>query len=119
MFYLLSPDRLVAERRPLVDQSGKDALSKQRYRAEYRLLTVSEETGEGEIIMGSIAEFVNAMATLDILRSWNARENERNFRREEEFVPFRLPPLPSQEQSIPLRVEEETSEVAIVNSVSH
>ena len=83
------------------------------------MLTFSEETGEGEIIMGSIAEFVSAMATLGILRSWTARENERNFRREEEFVPFRLPPLPSQEQSIPLPEEENTSEVPLASGASH
>jgi hypothetical protein len=84
-----------------------------------RLLTFSEETGEGENIMGSIAEFVIAMATLGILRSWNAREDERNFRREEEFVPFRLPPLSRQDQSIQLPEEEITSEVALASCVSH
>ena len=69
--------------------------------------------------MGSIAEFVNAMATLDIFRSWNAREDERNFRREEEFVPFRLPPLSRQDLSSPLLTDENTPEVALSSSASH
>ncbi len=69
--------------------------------------------------MGSVAEFVYAMAALGILRAWNAREDEKNSRREEEFVPFRLPPLSRQDQSIQLPEEEITSEVALASCVSH
>jgi hypothetical protein len=69
--------------------------------------------------MGSVAEFVYAMAALGILRSWNAREDERNYRREEEFVPFRLPPLTRQEQSFQLAVEADKPEVAYTASTSH
>jgi hypothetical protein len=75
-----------------------------------------EESGEGEFIMGSIAEFVAAMAAFGILSLWNTREDERNYRREEEFVPFRLPPLPQQEQSIPLAAEEAIPEVTMATS---
>jgi hypothetical protein len=66
--------------------------------------------------MGSVAELVYAMAALGILRAWNAREEERKSRQEEEFVPFRLPPLPKQEQSIPLPMEESAPEVALAAS---
>jgi hypothetical protein len=69
--------------------------------------------------MGSVAEFVYAMAALGILRAWNAREDERKSRQEEEFVPFRLPPLPQQEQAIPLPMEEATPEVALAASAPH
>ena len=69
--------------------------------------------------MGSVAEFVYAMAALGILRAWNAREDERKSRQEEEFVPFRLPPLPQQEQAISLPIEEATPEVALAASASH
>lgn len=69
--------------------------------------------------MGGVSEFVYAMAALGILRAWNAREEERNSKREEEFVPFRLPPLPRQEQSIPLPLEEGTSEVTLASSAPY
>ena len=69
--------------------------------------------------MGSVSEFVYAMAALGILRAWNAREEERKFRQEEEFVPFRLPPLSKQEQSIPQPMEEAMPNVAIAASASH
>ena len=103
MFCLLSPYKLVAERRSPSES----------------LLKLSEETQEGEFIMGSVAEFVYAMAALGILRAWNAREEERNSRQEEEFVPFRLPPLPRQEQAIHLCNEEAMPEVALAASASH
>ena len=69
--------------------------------------------------MGSVSEFVYAMAALGILRAWNAREEERKSKQEEEFVPFRLPPLPQQEQAIPLPREESTTDVALTVSGSH
>ena len=68
--------------------------------------------------MGSVAEFVSAMAALGILRAWNAREDERNARREEEFVPFHLPPLSRQDQSLPLSIEENSPEVALTSCAS-
>jgi hypothetical protein len=77
-----------------------------------------EETEEGENIMGSVSEFVSAMAVLGILIAWNAREDERNSRKEEEFVPFRLPPLHQQEQSTPLPMEEAMPEVTMSASAS-
>ena len=69
--------------------------------------------------MGSVSELVLAMAALGILRAWNAREDERKSREEEEFVPFRLPPLVRQEQSIPQPLEEVIPDVAIAASVAH
>ncbi len=69
--------------------------------------------------MGSVAEFVYAMAALGILRAWNAREDERNARREEEFVPFHLPPLSRQDQSIPLHMEQDAPEVSMAASACH
>jgi len=69
--------------------------------------------------MGSVSELVLAMAALGILRGWNAREEERKSRQEEEFVPFRLPPLPKQEQSIPQSMEEAMPNVAMAASASH
>ena len=69
--------------------------------------------------MGSVSELVLAMAALGILRGWNAREEERKSRQEEEFVPFRLPPLPQQEQSMPQLLEEVLPDVAMAASASH
>jgi hypothetical protein len=69
--------------------------------------------------MGSVSELVYAMAALGILRAWNAREEERKSRQEEEFVPFRLPPLPQQEQAISLPMEESAPEVALAASAPH
>ncbi len=69
--------------------------------------------------MGSVSEFVYAMAALGILRAWNAREDERKCRQEEEFVPFRLPPLPQQAQEISLPMEETTPVVALAASSPH
>ncbi len=69
--------------------------------------------------MGSVSEFVSAMAVLGILRAWNAREEERNSRQEEEFVPFRLPPLTRQEQSSPQPLEEVMPDVAMAASATH
>ena len=69
--------------------------------------------------MGSVSEFVYAMAALGILRTWNAREEERKSRLEEEFVPFRLPPIAKQVQSIPLPEEEVMPDVAMAASATH
>jgi len=69
--------------------------------------------------MGSVSELVLAMAALGILRGWNAREEERKSRQEEEFVPFRLPPLVRQEQSIPQPLEVVMPDVAMAASVAH
>ena len=71
MFCLLSPDRLVAERR----SRGRTKLQVTLFLSN--AIDNSEETEEGEIIMGSVSEFVYAMAALGILRAWNAREDER------------------------------------------
>jgi hypothetical protein len=43
--------------------------------------------------MGSISDLVTALSLLGITRAWNAQEDDRRFRQEEAFVPFRLPPL--------------------------
>ena len=107
MFCRFSPDRLVAERRSAVEQKRIFFLN--------NTLDNSEKSKQGENIMGSVAEFVYAMAALGIFRAWNAREDERNARREEEFVPFHLPPLSWQDQSLPLPVEENTTEVALAS----
>jgi hypothetical protein len=69
--------------------------------------------------MGSVAELVSAMAALGILRAWNAREEERRFRQEEEFVPFRLPPMARQEQSMPQPLAEDMPDVAIAASATY
>ena len=69
--------------------------------------------------MGSVSELVYAMAALGILRAWNAREEERKSKQEEEFVPFRLPPLPQQEQAIPLPTEDPRPEGALTASTPH
>jgi hypothetical protein len=103
MFCLLCPDRLAAERRSPPE----------------RLVKLSEETEEGEYIMGSVSELVLAMAALGILRAWNAREAERKSRQEEEFVPFRLPPLARQEQSSPQPLEEVMPDVAMAASATY
>ncbi len=69
--------------------------------------------------MGSVSELVLAMAALGILRGWNAREEERKSRQEEEFVPFRLPPIAKQVQSISLPEEEVMPDVAMAASATH
>ena len=69
--------------------------------------------------MGSVSEFVYAMAAPGILRAWNAREDERKSRQEEEFVPFRLPPLAQQAQEISLPMEETKPVVALATSSPH
>ena len=69
--------------------------------------------------MGSVSEFVYAMAALGILRAWNAGEEERKSRQEEEFVPFRLPPLARQAQSMPEHLEEVMPDVAMATSAIH
>ena len=69
--------------------------------------------------MGSVSELVLAMAALGILRAWNAREEESKSRQEEEFVPFRLPPLSQPEQSILLPLEEAMPDVAMAASATH
>jgi hypothetical protein len=112
MFCFISPDRLAAERRSPVEQNCKYTLSES-------LLKLSEETKEGESIMGSVSELVSAMAALGILRAWNAREEEKICKQEEEFVPFRFPPLPQQEQVNPLPIEEAMPEVAMATSAPH
>jgi len=43
--------------------------------------------------MGSVPDLVAALAFLGILRTWDAREEDRKSRQEEVFVPFNLPPL--------------------------
>lgn len=78
-----------------------------------------EVSKEGEYIIGSVAELVSAMAALGILRAWNAREEERISSQEEEFVPFRLPPLPRLEQSTPQPMEEAMPDVAMATSDPH
>jgi hypothetical protein len=69
--------------------------------------------------MGSVSELVLAMGALGILRAWNAREEESKSRQEEEFVPFRLPPLHQQEQSMPQLLEEVMPDVAMAASATH
>lgn len=69
--------------------------------------------------MGSVSELVLAMAALGILRAWNVREEESKSRQEEEFVPFRLPPLARQEQSMPQPLEEVMPDVAMAASATH
>lgn len=46
--------------------------------------------------MGSVPELVAALAFLGILRTWDAREEDRKSRQEEVFVPFNLPPVKPQ-----------------------
>lgn len=69
--------------------------------------------------MGGVPELVSAMVAFVILRARNAREEERISRREEEFVPFRLPPLPRQGQSTPQSMEEAMPDVAMDTSDHH
>lgn len=46
--------------------------------------------------MGSVPDLVAALAFLGILRTWDAREEDRKSRQEEVFVPFNLPPVKPQ-----------------------
>ena len=43
--------------------------------------------------MGGIADLVGALALLDAMKAWDARQEERKSGQEEVFVPFKLPPL--------------------------
>ena len=69
--------------------------------------------------MGGISDLIGALALLGITRAWDAREEERKSRQEEVFVPFKLPPLPQQEQAIGQLMTADRSPVAVVRSVSH
>lgn len=51
-------------------------------------------------IMGEISNLVAALATLGLLRAWDAAEEDRTSRQEGVFVPFNLPPLSQREQPI-------------------
>jgi hypothetical protein len=48
--------------------------------------------------MGEISGLLAAFAALHLVRAWDASEEDRISRREEVFVPFKLPPLPQREQ---------------------
>ena len=69
--------------------------------------------------MGSISDLVMALSLLGITRAWNAQEDDRRPRQEEAFVPFRLPPLTLQEQSISHPAAETQSCVAVTTSALH
>jgi len=69
--------------------------------------------------MGSVPELVAALAFLGILRTWDAREEDRKSRQEEVFVPFNLPPLPQRQQSIPCPAAEVRPPVVVVTSALH
>ena len=56
--------------------------------------------------MGGVSDLVAALAVLGIMREWDALEEDRKSRQEEAFVPFKLPPLPQRDQSIPHPVAE-------------
>jgi hypothetical protein len=69
--------------------------------------------------MGSVPDLIAALAFLGILRTWDAREEDRKSRQEEAFVPFNLPPLPQREQSIPCPVAEARPPVGVATSALH
>ncbi|HEX6552065.1 MAG TPA: hypothetical protein VF026_04830 [Ktedonobacteraceae bacterium] len=69
--------------------------------------------------MGSVPELIAALAFLGILRTWDAREEDRKSRQEEVFVPFNLPPLRQPEQSIPCPAAEARPPVAVGTSALH
>lgn len=48
--------------------------------------------------MGGMSDLVAALVLLGFIPAWDTRE-ERKSRQEEVFVPFKLPPLPHQEQA--------------------
>ncbi len=69
--------------------------------------------------MGEVTTWTAALALLGIMRARDAREEERKFRQEEVFVPFKLPPLPQQEQAIGQPMTADKSPVAVAMSVSY
>jgi hypothetical protein len=69
--------------------------------------------------MGGISDLVGALALLGVMRAWHAREEERNFRQEEVFVPFNLSQLPQQEQVTGQTRTADRSLVAVARPVSH
>ena len=69
--------------------------------------------------MGNVPDLVAALAFLGILRTWDAREEDRKSRQEEVFVPFNLPPLPQWGQSIPQPAAEARPPVAVATSALH
>lgn len=69
--------------------------------------------------MGGVSDLVAALAVLGIMRAWDALEEDRKSRQEEAFVPFKLPPLPQREQSIPHPVVEVRPSVGVVTSALH
>lgn len=83
------------------------------------MLNRSEETEEREYIMGGISELVTALVALGIMRAWDAQKEDRKLRQEETFVPFHLPPLPQQEQSIPQPVTEAGTRIDLATSAPH
>jgi hypothetical protein len=74
---------------------------------------------EGACLMGDVTILAGALAFLGIMRAWDAREEERISRQEEVFVPFKLPPLPQQEQAIDQPITAEESPVAVMKPLSH
>jgi hypothetical protein len=50
--------------------------------------------------MGEISGMLAAFAVLNIVRAWDAAQEERIARQEEVFMPFNLPPLPLREQLV-------------------
>jgi hypothetical protein len=73
---------------------------------------------EGECIMGGISDLVGALALLGITQAWDALEEERKSR-QEVFVPFKLPPLLQQAQTIGQLTTADRSPVAVARGVSH
>jgi hypothetical protein len=69
--------------------------------------------------MGDVMSWAAALAFLGVMRAWDARQEERTCRQEEEFVPFNLPPLPQQEQVIGQPITADTSSVAVTRPLSH
>ena len=69
--------------------------------------------------MGGISDLVVALALLDDMQAWDAREEERKFRQEEVFVPFNLSSLPQQAQAISQPITADRSPVAVARPVSH
>jgi hypothetical protein len=69
--------------------------------------------------MGGISDLVGTLALLGLMKAWDAREEERKSRQEEVFVPFKLSPLPQQEQAGGQPMTADRSPVAVTRRVSH
>ena len=68
--------------------------------------------------MGEVTNLIASLGMFSALKAWDAQREERTARQEEVFVPFKLPPLPQQEQAISQPLVADRLPVAVAACIS-